>query len=394
MENLSKKIKSTSLVLLCLILTLLVRYIGKDFVSGDMKVCLLEWFGYMKSNGGISSLSNQVGDYNLSYQTLIALLTYIDYNPMYLIKISSVFFDYFLAFWVALIVRDFYKDNNPLCDESYIIPIHYVAFFVTLMVPTIVVNSAFWGQCDAMYPSYVLATLYFLRRKSYFASAICLGFAFACKLQTIFILPFLGAYIIKAKEWRVFLYTPLAFVAFWITGIFAYLQGRDMWATIDLYILQSKDYPEMYLNFSSFWGCFGKYTQNYEMFSKPAIVLAIAVCMIGLIYYIKSSRYTDTSSYYAFAAWSVWTVVLLLPSMHERYAFMADALLVVLCFMNYKYIPFAILAVCMSLYCYCLYFFGWDPPHGHPIQSLVYTLAYMGFTIFMFREQKKQIVYE
>ena len=93
------------------LLTVVVRYLGKDFVSGDMKVCLLEWFRIIKSQGGISSLSNQVGDYNLYYQTLIAFLTYIEYSPLYLMKLPSIAFDYLLAFWVALIVRDFYKKN-------------------------------------------------------------------------------------------------------------------------------------------------------------------------------------------------------------------------------------------------------------------------------------------
>lgn len=389
MNILSIKTKRICLISLLLLLTVLVRYVGKDFVSGDMKECLLAWFDFIKDNGGFSSLSVQVGDYNFYYQTLIALLTYIDFNPMYLIKLSSVLFDFILAFWVAIIIKDYNKEKITSNFKSGIIPLYYMAFFVSLFVPTVVVNSAFWGQCDAMYTSFVLGMLYFLRRKSYIASAICLGFAFACKLQTIFIVPFLLAYILKNKEWRIFSYVPIAFIAFWAVGIPAYIQGRDMMSTINIYLLQANDYPEMYLNFSSFWGIFGKYTLDYSLWSKPAIILAVVTCIAGLVHYIKSSKYSDTSSYYAFAAWSVWTVVLLLPSMHERYAFMADILLVILSFMNYKYAPFAILAIFMSLYCYCLYFFGWDPPHGHPIQSFVYTVTYITFTLFMLREQNK-----
>lgn len=381
--------KKVVFVLCSMAITLFVRYLGKDFTSGDMKECLLVWFEIIKSKGGLSSLAHQVGDYNLYYQTLIALLSYIDFNPMYLIKLSSVLFDYVLALWVALIIRDYYSESAYDYLKQKNIYIHYIASFIILIVPTIVVNSAFWGQCDAMYTSFVMGMLYFLRRKSYLASALCLGFAFACKLQTIFIAPFLFAYIVKTKEWRIFLYLPIVLFAFWMSGLFAYIQGRDMLATINLYLLQAQDYPQMYLNFSSFWGIFGKYTLDYSVWKVPAILTAIIVCLVGCYRYITSEKYSDTSSYYAFAAWSVWTVVIFLPSMHERYAFMADALLVVLSLMNYRYAPFAIIAVCMSLYCYCLYFFGWDPPHGHPIQSFIYTMTYLTFTLFMFKEQKK-----
>lgn len=370
------------------VISLFIRYLGKDFVSGDMKVALLPWFEDVAKNGGIKRLADTLGDYPLSYDTLIALLSYINFKPLYLIKLSSMLFDYILAVLVAIVVKDYYKRYCAGYDKK-LIPIYYWAFTITLLVPTVFVNSSYWGQCDAMYASYCLGTLICVRKKLYVWAAISLGFAFACKLQSIFIIPFLFAYILKTKEYKVFLYLPVAVLSFWLTGIFAYIQGRDLFTAFDIYIMQSGLYQEMYLNFASFWGIFGKYTLDYSIWSKPAIILAIVTCIAGLIHYIKSPKYIDKSSYYAFAAWSVWTVVLLLPSMHERYAFMADILLVILSFMNYRYIPFAVLSVCMSLWCYCLYFFGWDPPHGHPIQSFIYTVIYISFTYTMLKEQRK-----
>lgn len=46
-------------------LAIAVRYAGRDFVSGDMTWFLLGWFQKIADNGGIHSLKNQVGDYNI-----------------------------------------------------------------------------------------------------------------------------------------------------------------------------------------------------------------------------------------------------------------------------------------------------------------------------------------
>ena len=46
-------------------LAIVVRYAGRDFVSGDMTWFFLGWFQKIADNGGIHSLKNQVGDYNI-----------------------------------------------------------------------------------------------------------------------------------------------------------------------------------------------------------------------------------------------------------------------------------------------------------------------------------------
>ncbi len=67
------------------VISLFIRYLGKDFVSGDMKVALLPWFEDVAKNGGIKRMSYTLGDYALSYDTLIALLSYINFKPISLI---------------------------------------------------------------------------------------------------------------------------------------------------------------------------------------------------------------------------------------------------------------------------------------------------------------------
>ena len=52
---------------------IVVRFIGYDMVTEDMELAFLPWFKTMKEGGGLYSLSRQIGDYSLLYQTIIAL---------------------------------------------------------------------------------------------------------------------------------------------------------------------------------------------------------------------------------------------------------------------------------------------------------------------------------
>ena len=85
------------------ILGLWVRLSGFDFISGDLKYFLIPWYAEI-SKQGLASLSNQVGDYNLLYQTLIALMSYLDVDCVVGYKTLSVVFDYVLAVAAGLLV--------------------------------------------------------------------------------------------------------------------------------------------------------------------------------------------------------------------------------------------------------------------------------------------------
>lgn len=66
-------------VLLVLVITViggLARLSGRGFISVDARDYLLPWFDTIQQNGGLAALSEQVGNYNVFYQFLIALMTY------------------------------------------------------------------------------------------------------------------------------------------------------------------------------------------------------------------------------------------------------------------------------------------------------------------------------
>lgn len=344
------------------ILAVLVRFWGRNCLTGDMKFCILPWYDSFKANG-LSGLEHQVGDYNLLYQSVLALMAKMSYNPMYMVKIFSSFFDFVLACLFVCIVKRLFdiKDKNILL----------IAYASVLMLPTIILNSAYWGQVDAMYTVFVLAALALLYERKYLLAFIFLGIALGCKLQAVFILPFIAMLYLNRKDFSLG-YGIYAIMSFWALGLLAFINGRSLSAPIDIYLYQIDEYPKMVFNFPIFWNLF---QNDYLYFGKIAIITTVTIIIFGIV--SLYSRKDFEKKFFVFAAWIVWTAVLFLPKMHERYGFLLDILLLLLCFQEKKTIKYAIVTICISLFTYGIYFgglngFSW---HKYPDVKILMTLA-------------------
>lgn len=203
------------------VLALLARRRGLDFASGDMQSFLLPW-AQTFYEGGFSAMKEQVGDYNILYQTLTILLTRIPEslvyfvtrlqgNMMYRYKYLSIFFDFSMALLCAGIVA---KEKG----ERKLGTLWNLTYMVILFLPTVFLNSAVWGQCDAMYGFFCILALYSLYKERYIFSFAMLGLSFALKLQTVFILPVYLYFYISRKNFSL-LYFLLTAAALWATGI-------------------------------------------------------------------------------------------------------------------------------------------------------------------------------
>lgn len=98
--NIITKYRGIMFFLIISVLGAWIRFQGRTLISGDMSFYLLPWYDQMTEQG-FFTLKNQVGEYNILYQELMALMTYIPWKPMYMIKVLSIAFDYLLAFAVA-----------------------------------------------------------------------------------------------------------------------------------------------------------------------------------------------------------------------------------------------------------------------------------------------------
>ena len=121
-----------------------------------------------------------------------------------------------------------------------------------------------------------------------------------------------------------------------------------------------------------------------------AIGLTLAVFGVAL-YFVLSGRLRleKPEGWLAAAAWSVWTCVLFLPAMHDRYGYLLDVLLIALAAVRPKYVKFAAAASLLSLSAYAPFLNG----SNYPLtvwHAAIYAAAYLWFTLEWMKGKKSE----
>ena len=378
------KHRNVLLLVLLFVLGAAIRWAGRYFVSEDMTYCLMPWFEKIKAAGGLPALSNQVGDYGILYQTLISIMTYLPIQSVVQYKLLSSLFDIPLALVAAAIYRDVRLSDKVVTPEtrSRVRMQSWLVAAVVWLLPTVMLNSSYWGQCDSLYATCCLATLYLLRRNSFAGAFVMLGLAFACKLQTVFILPIIGVYYLVQKRFSL-IWILLSVAVVWLSGIVAFAYGRNLLAPILIYTGQVGHYQEMYMSFPSLWMLVGN---DYWSMRWFAILITVAVLAVGLWYCLNHKHnILSNERFYAVAAWFMWSMLLFLPSMHDRYAYLLDLLLVLLACWDRRFTKYAVITVLISLYYYGIYLFG-DRGNGHVMAAVIYLVTYLHYTWTLVRQ--------
>lgn len=348
-------------------ISLFARIAVIDFVSGDYYSCLEPWFYQLKHNGGLSALKLNIGNYNLPYLTILALLTYLPVEPIVSIKMVSIVCDYICALAVLKIAYIVLKNNK---NKDFFALLLYG---IVLFLPTVLLNSACWGQADAIYVAFILLAIVALLEEKYLKAFIYLGVSFAFKLQFIFILPlFILIYISKRKfPLYYFLIIPAVNIVMCLPAIIA---GKPIASCIDIYVSQTSQYSAyLSMNFPGVYNLiFPTNSYNYvmapnEYMSKMGVMCTIFVFAIMAFMVLYKKIKFDKQQIIEFGLWSVMIATFLLPHMHDRYLFAGDILSVLYCIYNKDklYVPIGISLI--SMYGYTGFLFGKNPV---PIQYL------------------------
>lgn len=333
------------------LLSVIIRFSLFDYISDDMDGYLLGWYGQIEQLGRIKALGVQVGNYNVLYQTLIALLTYFPGEAVVKYKILSCIFDYVCALGVFLFLYE--KEEKASLNRALA-----AALFV-LFSPIVFLNSAAWGQCDAMYTSFVLLSFVAYKKDKYPLSFIFFGLAFALKLQAVFFLPFYIFEWFKSKKFSClnFLYVPLTMI---FVCIPAYINGRGFWGFISPYYYQTGSCDSISFNYPSFWRILvpndERRALSIETLKIPAIIITFVIIAGIMMWLLNKKLSTDTLTV-SFLLMG-YTCVLFLPGMHERYAFPIEVLTIPVAFKIRKTIPLAIGVNVLTFIMYGVELFG------------------------------------
>ncbi|MFE9422381.1 glycosyltransferase 87 family protein [Kitasatospora sp. NPDC006697] len=309
-----------------------LRYAMFGRESDDYRYFLQPWYQHIKWHGHFGALRDpSFADYNVPYLYLLALLSYLPVPAMAGIKAISLCSDLLLAFFAARIaaLRSPANPWRPL-----------LAAVLVLFLPTVAVNSGWWGQADSIYTSFALGGVYYaLRRRSWTACAL-FGLALAFKLQAVFILPLL---LVLVPTRRLSVRSLLAIPGVYLLmDVPALLVGADPWKLLTIYQRQTGSYQALTLNAPSVYQFVGVRGRQAEELVRSLGILLAGVVMLLLAAAVLFSRtsggrrrlraeepeLTDTRVV-LMATVAVVAVPFLLPSMHDRYFYPADVLTVV-----------------------------------------------------------------
>ena len=330
--------------------SLYARYALRGLISMDMSTCLLPWYESIRSLGGLRSLSTQIGNYNIPYQTLIGLMTYLPVKPEYAYKALSILFDYALSITLAIGVYEISRDRFK----------SVLTYTIAINLPIMVLNSAAWGQCDSIFTFFIVAAFVCLLKEKHTTAFLMYGCSLAFKLQAVFFLPFLLFYYVWSRKisfWR-FLLLPFPSV---VLSAGALVQGRNFWDILSIYSEQTGIYARISLNYPTFWNLLvannmkdgrDHYSELYR-YCMLLTVLVLALLMIWLIMKKPLSRETLALT----ATVMMYTCVIFLPAMHERYAFPVLIFALFICFLYPYAIPAALGILVIDLQTYGQYLF-------------------------------------
>lgn len=325
---------------------ILIRLSCKDVESMDYTVCLKPWVDEFKMAKSFQAISGDFYNYTPTYMYILYFISLLPMEPLYPIKLVSLLFDFILAIVSAAVVFHITK-NRQRC---------FLAYGIIFCLPTVAVNSGLWGQCDVIYVTFIITSLYFLYKGRSLVSMLCYGMAFALKLQTLFVFP-LYVYLWTKKKYRIehFLSIPMVYL---VTCIPAIIAGKSIKDVLMIYINQSNTEPWMLSwHWPNIYLLFGP-SNFYEEYSTVGLIGTIALLMMLLYLLVKKCKTVDERLILNSMLMFALVVPFFLPYMHERYGYLADVLAVIMLFVYPKRFYIAVIQIVLSYTAYTGYLHG------------------------------------
>lgn len=365
-----KNITFTTLdILLFLVLTvfaLVARYALRNVVAGDYKMFFEPWVATLReAGGGIKGLAAEFEyvDYTTPYLTILSFISICPFlNTLLLMKIVSIFFDFVAAFAVMAIVYHQTKSSTKAI----------LGYGTLLLVPTVLTNGAMWAQCDIIFTSFILWSVYFLLKDRPAMGMMFYGIAFAFKLQTLFMAPLYLILWMKGKiKLKHFLFLPLMYLVGMIPALIA---GRDFWELISVYFMQADGMMDIYAlshKFPNIYQFIGTDVFLFE-YADAGIWVTLGALMVFLYVFARKNYTIDTKLFLRMGMLLTMTVVFFLPHMHERYAILVEVMAILYLFVEPEKFYIPLLTILCSFAGYTIYL-----AQNNIVPMYVYTVCFM-----------------
>lgn len=352
--------------------SLSIRYLTRGMTNSDMTAHILPWYAKLQQLGPLVGLGKDFYNYTPPYLYLLALATLTSsvIAPISAVKLIAMTFDIYAAVMIYKIVRL----QRPHGHAPFL------AAAVFFSAPTMLANSAVWGQADSTYVAFLLSCLYFLLVDRPLPAVTLFSVALAFKPQGIFFAPLLLLMTLWGKIRWYHLLTVPAVYAICMAPAVAF--GRTWQEVFTLYTGQAGSGKALTHNAATIYVFVPRSTYSWLLW--PAVGVAIAIFMAWVYYSWRATKRTDVPAIVLLALVCVTLVPFFLPNMRERYYYPGDTLSLVLAFVTPAlwYVP--ILFQILSILSYSM--FLWAAPQTN-LQAA--TLLSVFTLILLLRQQAR-----
>ncbi len=364
----SQRFVDAILLTIGLTLAISLRFAVRSHASEDFFEATNVWYSALKEDG-FAATATDVSDYTPTYMYILYLVSLVlpSVSAVTAIKIPSIVFDFVCAWFVYRLVGLKYRDG----------PIPIFSLFAVLFAPTVVLNSAVWGQADSIYAAMLVACVYFLIRGRGTAASLAFGAAFAVKLQAVFLAPLLIALALKRiLSWRSLAMVPLVYL---VAMLPAWIAGRPLVDLLTIYWSQSQSYKSLALNVPNMYAWLPE--GSGELFFAAGLVWAMCLSYLFILLVLKSKARLDPAIMIRLGLLSLIMVPFSLPRMHDRYFFPADVLSIAYGFTFPQHFFVPIMLNLISFFAYQPFLFKRDV-----VSMSILALAMLFILVFVARK--------
>ncbi len=335
------------------VLALLLRLALLPASNLDLVDHFLPWLDRIRTQGFWEALATPFSRYGYTpfYSYALGLanaLFPVETDGKIVIKSVSILFDYIAAGLMFVIARMRWQQGW----------IPMLAYGAVLFAPTVLLNSAWWGQSDIVYTSFLLASMAALLAQRPVLAMLAFAFACAIKLQAAWLGPFLLLLALRGEiRWWSFALIPLVYIA---VAVPALAVGRSLVEVLTIYLTQAGTQTSFAFQAPSLLMLLDYVAKQYIDWLPKLLVLVAAAASLWYAARgrLAGSRKLDAETLLVAALVSVMLVPSLLPHMHERYFFPADILSIALAVWIPRYWPVAVLMQLTSFLAYISWVFG------------------------------------
>lgn len=338
--------------------------------NSDYLSCLQPWAQDFRDNGW-KAIAGTWSDYTMPYLYIIGLIARVPMNDLYLYKLVSVIFDCGLVLMALRLSNRFTMGS---VRKTFLGAAVFLA-------PTVWLNSSFWGQCDSIYVFFCLAAFVFALEEKPNLSVAMAAIAISFKFQAIFFFPI---YLVLWMKKRVRLKQVPVFLGVFV-GLYlpAWALGRPFVDIVKVYARQSSQYSHrLNLNSPSAYALIQASEPHNVLFGAGLLLAFLFLGFLLLLAWLKRDKLND-KALFLLAASMVLGIPWLLPSMHDRYFYLADIFCVFLAVLipeKWYFGPFCVF--CSYAGYHAFLFQQFIPYLGLQIPSLI-VLFLAGSAVFM-----------